>query len=405
MLQKLLHTILRPYHPWRHISFSELSELYTAQGMRSLAVNMISIFTAIYLYKLGYSVKDIVGFYVVWFVVRPFFDLANGKLIGAIGPKHGMIISNFVHVMYLAGLLTLGAIQIPLALLAFAGSYAYGLHILAVSVDFSKIKHHDHGGKELGYLVIVERVGAVLGPLVGGLLANYVDPRVSVGLAMSILLGSSIPIMLTSEPVRSHQIIRFRGLPYRNHLRDFLVTIPATIENTISIVLWPMYVGIFLLTTNVYATLGFIATLSTLSSLVLSRKIGAMIDARQGRATLRIGSLLNAIVHIGRPFITNVGGVLFVNTLNEPITAMYRMPLTKGYFDAADSIEGYRIAYLTVISAIDSLARAIFWTAIWALLTANVLEPKILLASCFFLAALCSVMIRIERFKALDSGR
>jgi len=222
MFQNFLSRLLEPRHYWRNIGFDELSELYTAQLLRSLGISLIGLFTPIYLYKIGYSLQEIALFHVAWFLFRPLFDLASARIIARIGPKHTMLLSSFIHIIYLGLIMTIQDLKWPLILVASVGSLAYGLHLLAVAVDFSKIKHTKHGGKELGYLDSMQKVGGVLGPLVGGLIANYSDPRYAIALAMLVLLASAIPLFMSSEVVMVNQKITFRGLPYRKHIRDYL---------------------------------------------------------------------------------------------------------------------------------------------------------------------------------------
>jgi MFS family permease len=216
MLRRLIHRIFEPRHYWRDIGFDELSELYTSQLLRSLAVSLIGLFTPIYLYSLGYSLVDIALFHVWWNLFRPAYDFITSFLVAKFGPKHMMLVASIIHVVYLGFLLTLKDAQWPLFIVANLGTLAYSLHVLSIETDFSKIKHPKHGGKELSYLAIVERVGGVIGPLVGGLIANYFDPRYTVGLAMITLLVSAIPLFISSEPTRLNQDISYRRLPVKS---------------------------------------------------------------------------------------------------------------------------------------------------------------------------------------------
>jgi MFS family permease len=236
MLKQIFSRILAPRHKWRTIGFDELSELYVSQFLRSLGVNLVGLFIPIYLYKIGYNLGQIAYFFVCWFVFRVFFDYISARFIAKYGPKHGMFVGCILHSVYLALILTIKTQHWPFILVASVGSFAYGLHILALQVDFSKIKHVDHGGKELGFLSIVDKLGGVVGPLVGGLLANYFDPRYAVGLAGLMLLVSAVPLFLSKEPVLKNQTLDFLGIPYAERYRDYLSAIPNTVENTITLV-------------------------------------------------------------------------------------------------------------------------------------------------------------------------
>lgn len=55
MLKQLIYRLFERRHYWREMSFSEMAELYTSRVLRTLAVSMVSIFIAIYLYQNGYG--------------------------------------------------------------------------------------------------------------------------------------------------------------------------------------------------------------------------------------------------------------------------------------------------------------------------------------------------------------
>lgn len=400
MLKNLITKILEPRHFWRTVGFDELSELYTAQLLRSLGTSLIGLFTPIYLYKIGYSLSQIALFHVFWFSARPFFDFIGAHIVARIGPKHTMLMSSFVHVVYLGLLMTIEDLKWPLILIASMGSLAYGLHLLAVSVDFSKIKHTDHGGKELGYLDTVQKVGGVLGPLAGGLIATFFDPRYTVALAMVILVLSTVPLFLSAEAVVVKQHITFRGLPIRRRIRDYISVVPATVENTVSIIIWPLYAAIFVLGDNTFAKLGVTAAISTACSIFVIQKVGRVIDKKEGRSLMHVSIFANAMLHLLRTVVSVPLGYLGINMANDTVTAGYRMPYMKGLYDVADSLPGYRIAYLTSINIVDSFARLALWLALWVGLA--LFDDQLAMKATFIVAAICSFGIMLERFEALD---
>ncbi len=162
MLKRILHYTLAKGHYWRTVNFDELSELYANVLIRSLANSLVGIFVPIYLYTLGYSFSTILLFLTTWFALRPAYDFIASKIVGSIGPKHSLVLSTVGHICYLLFLVTLPVFSWPLWLIAQLGSFSTGLHLLAFHTDFSKVKHTEHGGKEISYVVIVDKVGVFL---------------------------------------------------------------------------------------------------------------------------------------------------------------------------------------------------------------------------------------------------
>lgn len=400
MVQKAIKKLVEHRHFWRTVGFDELSELYTSQLLRSLAASLVGIFVPIYLYKIGYSLPAITSMYLVWFLVRPLWAYVSARIIGSWGPKHAIALSVIIQILYLTLVLTQEHTRNPLWIIGVVGSFSFGLYMMAFEVDFSKIKHTEHGGKELGFLSICERIGAVAGPLVGGLVATIFDPRYTIALAIVVLIASLVPIFMTDEPTRVNQRIVIKGFPWRRHRRDFFVSTAFILENVISITIWPLYLGVFVLVSNTYAVLGLLTAVSTGVALLAIMAIGKLIDKNQGKRLLNIGAYTNAVIHLFRPFVTSPLGALGIGLINEPVTAMYRMPFIKGRYDASDSVPGYRIVYFMLLEWVNAVGNVIFWGSLTIALLIG--PEKLALQGTFILAALLSIAITRQRFAALQ---
>jgi MFS family permease len=399
MFKKLLYKILQPRHYWRTVSFDELSEIYAAQFLRSLAVNLVGIFVPVYLYKLGYPISSIMVMYLAWFASRIIWAYVAARLIAKYGPKHSMAIAVALQVAYLSLVISLDGVSWPLWFIGVVGSLANGLYLTAFEVDFSKVKHTEHGGKELGYLQIFERIGAIIGPLIGGIIASFFDPRYTIAIAIFTLCGSMLPLFMSDEPTRKNQTILVKGFPYKKHIRDFAVSTAFTLENVVSLNTWPLFLGAFVLLTNTYAAIGVLASVSTVAALLSAYIIGKLIDEDKGKLLLNTGAYANAIVHIFRPFVTTMGQALAINLANEPLTTMYRMPFLKGKFDASDQVPGYRIVYYMLSEIHIAIGNVIFWFTAY-LLVAN-LDDKFALQLLFVFGAIMSIAITRQRYSAL----
>jgi MFS family permease len=399
MLQKIIDRILRPRHYWRSIDFDELSEIYASMFLRSLALSIIAVFVPIYLYKIGFSLTSIFGMYTIWFIARVLFDIVITRMVGTFGPKHTIAFATVLHIVYLAMLMTIQDLHWPLALIALIGSFATATFVIAFEVDFSKIKHTEHGGKELGYVQIFERIGAVCGPLIGGLVASFVEPRYTIALAIVILCGSLLPIFMSAEPTHIHKKIIYRGFPYRRHIFDFISSAALSTENTISLIAWPIFISVVFLTTNTFAKLGILTSISTAVALLAIYAIGKLVDEHRGGLLLKIGTISNAILHIFRVFATGIGQALGISIINEPITVAYRLPYLKGRFDAADQVVGYRALYFMINDIFATIGNALLWGFMWV--ASMVVNPIWSLKASFILAAVFSLLIMLQRFPAL----
>jgi hypothetical protein len=212
---------------------------------------------------------------------------------------------------------------------------------------------------------------------------------------------SFVPLFATPEKVQTKQHITLTGFDYKTHIQDYASWASALVENHISITIWPLFVAVFIFKGNPYAKLGVLASASTLLALLVSRFIGRLIDDSKGLAAFRVGIVLNSLVHLVRPLAHSLGLVVAINAVNEPATALFRMPYMKGMYDSADSLPGYRIVYLATMEAVALLAASLFWAALWLL--SVFYDPKTLMQGAFVLAAVLSLLVGTEKFQALRS--
>jgi MFS family permease len=399
MLRRLIHNLAKPRHPWRRLEFNELSEIYASMSIRSFGFGIIGIFVPIYLYQNGSSLQSIFMFYTLFFIFRLPIAYVSAYVVGRIGPKHSIAISTLLLVVFLSQLLTLDMFEWPLALLAFSFSVTNGLFFVAYNTDFSKIKDTKNGGKELSWLYIFERIGGALGPLVGGILASLIAPELTIFVAIVVLICSLIPLFMTNEPVRLNQNIKFKGFPWQVHFRDFISIGAFGIDNVASLVMWPLLIAVLIFTEDTYATLGVITGFSLAISVFSSYLLGKYVDNNKGPHLLQFGVVINSIVHLVRAFITTTFGAVLVTVFNEPNTLAYKIPLVKGYYDSADSEEGYRIVYLTINEMTSGFAKAIYCGALY--FACYFADSISVLRFSFITVAFISLAILVQRFPAL----
>lgn len=402
MLKKTVHKLLKHRHFWREIGFDELSEIYITMMFRSLAISLTNIFVPLYMLKLGYSVFDVFILMAWYFAGRGFiFDLLAGFSVVRFGPKHTIFYGYILLIFSTVLFLTLPGTHWPFWLIGPIWGGSTSLFCIPLDVDFSKIKHKRHGGKELGYMTIMEKLGGVLGPVVSGVVATLFGGQYIFLVAAAMLVVGGMPLFRTREPVKTRRPLNLMSLDIRRMKWDLLSFIPFGLELNIYGTLWPLYLALFVLASGAaYAKLGVLASVSVVASMFAAYFIGKLTDRHRGRQLLRFGAITNAVLYFFRPFITTYPGALLINVVRESSNVSYDMPYTKGMYDAVDSMPGHRAAYFTVMEMVDSLTKALMWL-VFAILT-GIFSNYGLLAGGFAFGALTSLLIMIERFPALD---
>jgi hypothetical protein len=399
MTKKFIHSFLRPRHPWRDVKFDELTEIYTSMTLRTLGFSLIGIFVPVFFYKSGVSLQGIFAFYALFFIFRIPVDYASAFLVGRIGPKHSLGISTLIYIVFLGLLLSFNALLWPMWFMALVFSISNGIFFISYHTDFSKIKSSEHGGKELSYLYIFERFGGVLGPLVGGLLASFVAPEATIIIAIVILFLSQIPLFLSREPVRTHQHIVFKNFPWRRFTADYVSMSATGVDRVASLIAWPLLISVTVFVDDAYAKIGLLVAFSTVLSIVLARYFGRKIDNHKGLNLLKLGTFVNSLVHLSRPFMLTVPGASAISVVNEPVTLAYNMPIVKGFYDQTDSVEGYRIVYISFVEIILAVIKASYFLLLLGL--SQFYDPVTVLSWSFVGVAVISAFALFQKFPAL----
>ena len=404
MIKKLIYRFLKYRHYWRFAGFDELSELYVSMMFRSMAISLSGLFIPLYLIRLDFDLPSIL-MVVAWYFTFRFviFDWLAGLVVAWFGPKHGLLTSNFLFIASASLFLTLGSFSWPVWLLGGLWGAAQSFFFVSFNTDFSKVKHSQHGGKELGYVTIMEKVGAMLGPLVGGVIATLFGPQFLFITAILLLVGGLFPLFQSAEPTPTSQRIKIKNFKIDGRTRDYFSYAAVGIENNISLFIWPLFLGLFVLVGPLaYAKLGLLISLSFIASILAAQAIGKLIDDRKGRPLMRYSALANAIIHLCRPLTSTYPVAFGLNVLNDLVTPGFRMPYLKGMFDAADEFSDQRIVYLTTMEMFSSMFKAL---NCWLLVILSLgLQPMQVMIAGFVIAAISSILIMSENFKALNQG-
>jgi MFS family permease len=400
MLQKIIHRIMRKRHFWRTASFSEIAELYASRMLRMLAFNMTAAFTSIYLYQTGYSVYLIALLWASFYLYKVLITVPAASFIARVGPKHGILVSNIIHIpsmIALAFLPTYGPLMLLLMVL-FQGTSST-IYQIAYHVDFSKVKSVDHAGKEIAYMNIFEKITTGLSPLIGGLVAFVLGPQAVMVIGAIIFALSALPLFGSSEKVHPKQKLQFKGFPWRLVRRNIPAQMALGVDVFTSGTVWTLYTAITIIgiasNNEVYATNGILLSVVLLAALAASYAYGHLIDRRRGKELLQIAAVANSLTHFVRPFIGSPVGAGGLNLANEAATAGYSMAYTKGNFDNAD-LSGRRTTYIAMMEGLSSLGAAI-GAAVLGLLILFVPDIRAM-EYFFYIAAAIVLLIATARF-------
>lgn len=370
MLKNIIHIVFRKHHYWRSASFGEVAELYLSRTLTIFAINIASVLVPVYLYNIGYSLITIGCMYLTLFTLRLLLVRVTMKLIARFGPKHMIFWANILRIPPLIALLFVEQYGLPM-LAIYVTFMAFGPSIYETSynIDFSKVKHGEHAGKELGVMQMLEKFAKSLSPLVGGILATTVAPQATIGLAALLFVLSGIPLFKTPEPIKTNKSFSFKKPLRRIELTGGIARAAISFGWMTSLVAWSLFMTIFIFNDqneSIYAIIGALASFSVLVSMFSAWTFGRITDKHSGGSLLQSSVIATSLSHVARPFISTPIGVIALNSINETCVTGYTIAGTRAMFASADE-SGDRLFYFSIIE-IGAALGAIIATAAFTLL-------------------------------------
>lgn len=399
MIRKLIHKLLAPRHPWRTISFSELSEMYIAGMLKNFAQGMIGVFVPLYLLNKGYSFQVILFYYALLYALGVAVDYLSARLTARLGPKHVMRLGFLMQFITAIALAHIDVLPYPLLIIAFFHTSSGAFYWLPYHVDFSKVKHAKHGGAEVGWVNILERVGGIAGPLAGGIIGAYFGGSALFFVAAVVLLIAIVVLMLSPEPMHTSVKLTFKNRFKLNDWRTHISYSSFVTENSVGMLLWPTFLAAVVFTNNAYIKIGTVVSLSVVAAIVIALPLGKLVDNQKGRKLLNYGVNTNSLVHLSRLATGGFIGAAIISALKEPTTLLYRIAFSKGFYDKADDFGDGRISYIAQNEMIAHGLCAIFWASL--AIASMYVSPYVVCAIGFILAAILSQLIRLQQFPAL----
>lgn len=403
MIHRFIHSLLLRRHFWRYATFDEVAELYASRLLRMFAVHMVSLFIVVYLYNQGYSLVFIALYLAVYFLAKVPLAFVAAAITGWFGPKRMILLANLLYIpaMILFTQVPEAGTSHALTMIALFGvfqSLSATIYDYAYMVNFSKVKHAEHAGKELGYMHIVEKVASIISPIVGGLLATLFDPAVIMIVAACLFASSALPLLRTAEPIKTRQRVKWAGFPWRTTWRSMVAQTGVGFDVVTTGSMWSLFLLTMVFVTQqdgIYAIIGVLTAIGMAVAFISAFVFGRLIDKRAGGVLLKYGIIVKSLGHMMRPLTGNMVGAVAINAGSEVATTGYSMAFTRGMFDVAD-YSGFRLTYLLCIEIAVNIGASL--AAAVAGLLFYLTEPRFAFMLFFVFAAGYVLIIATPRF-------
>lgn len=358
-----------------------LREIFLSTALLDLAVGAIMIFEPIYLRSIGFSLTQIMLFYLALYVVYFFLLPLGGRICRRHGYEHTILYSSPFLILYYLSLFAIPyhPVFIVVAILALAVQktlYWPGYH-----ANFAKATIENEVGRELSGRVVIGAVISAVAPALGGLVAATLGFRALLIFVACLIVVSNIPLLATPE-VFAPSDFSYRDALRRLTLKENRRRLFAFFgfgEEMILLTLWPIFIA--LVVSDVFS-IGIIVALAGIAGLAAALYVGRLSDNGGRRGALRGGTLYMAATWLVRAYAVGAASVFFSDAFHRVARTFVGIPLVAYLYD--DARRGDAIASVVFFEMALSLGKilaavlcivfiALFpnpWLAIFALAAA-----------------------------------
>lgn len=318
----------------------ELNELYASISIRAFTISIIGVFIPIYLYQIGYSLQSILLFYIVFSSTHLLLSMPSAKIASRFGLKHSMLMSMPFLIVFFFLLYSIQDFNWPLLVLPIFIGTSTSLFWVSYHVDFSRFSEGKNRGSQIGFSHILISLFSILGPIMGALVLTFIGFKFLFVFSSLLLLGSVVPLFLSKE-IHEPYSVSLKDFFRNQRFRDFLGYLGNGMEARLAAVIWPLFIFIFIFNEK-YISLGIVASLSVLFSLISTFFIGRFADLNR-RKLLKISSISNSVVWIFKSFVVTPFQVFFVDSINGITRTSTDIPFNAINYDKANKESRVRV--------------------------------------------------------------
>lgn len=328
-MSRFSHTLISffPHHIRR-----EIRELYLATLILNIGVAMVLLFEPIYLYSIGYSLQQILLFFLIVYILYFFLVPLGARFAKRFGYEHSIVVSTFIFIAYYFVLYNIATVPILFFIAPVLYAFQKTFYWPAYHADFARHADRREEGREIGAIDMMVLAVNVIAPFLAGVIVNFFGFATLFVVVSIIFVVSNIPLLSTPE------IFVPKPFPYALAYKNLAKKPKAVVgylgygEELILLVVWPIFLALVL---KNFLTVGSLVAFSTLITVIVTLIIGKTSDIKNRRRLLRFGSIGYSLVWFARTIAQTSWGVFVVDTLSRLSKEMVSVPLVALTYDRA----------------------------------------------------------------------
>ncbi|MBU1071600.1 MFS transporter [Patescibacteria group bacterium] len=340
-----------------------LISMYWNVLLRGLGMSMLGLFVPIYIYKIGADwggmiggLQLVAGYMLIQRSLIALVTIWVGGLVNKLSFRWSVLLGSFLTVLYyllpslIDGSLMLVVVMAVITAFSIPFYWLSRLSILAVDGE------HKSFGKEMGIVTLLERGGAILAPVVGGVVAQVFGFKTLFAVGVVVISVSTVPLFYMKHHQHDGRVswAGFKGWFKDIKNRHLVVSfVGEGMDGFITSFYWPLY--IFLMIGSLEVLGGLISVtmfFSVLTVLLASRwfdKKRAVGGKEDEKMFWWFGGLF-AVTRVLRAGFGNLIGLFSIDLVTKLIAPLYWIPFGGYVCSAGKKAGGLRFyAYREVV--------------------------------------------------------
>ncbi|MDP2930181.1 MAG: MFS transporter [bacterium] len=302
--------------------------LFSSTFLLQSSMSMIGIFIPIYIFKATNSLAWTFLFYVVYHFTNLAFALPSARLIAKFGSDRAAIASTILRIAVL--ILLIWGQDKPLFFLISAVIWGISipLYWLPYHLTVIGISDGQRFGQTAAKLAVVDKIGCIAGPIIGGLIIQAFGFETVYHLAIILLLATGIPLLFDKYEFKYPDIsftILKKNLFDSKMKRFYAALVGNGFVSQIYDAIWPLYV---FLTIGSFKFLGTITSIGIFASFILLIAAGKIAD-RKGNKILPFSAAANMLNLASRTLFSSGTALFIIDLLYQLVSVFVWIPLER----------------------------------------------------------------------------
>ncbi|MCK4496751.1 MAG: hypothetical protein KAU24_01045 [Candidatus Aenigmarchaeota archaeon] len=307
----------------------ELGEIYLSKMIECFAISMIGIFIPVYLLKIGFPLYLAIAFMSFTWLITFILSPVSGKVSSIAGFRHTILYRAPIFIIFLLLLIVIEFIP-SLFLVALIGGVSLSLYWIPLYAEFVRNTDAIHEGEEVGNLIALPYVAAILAPTIAAIILESLGFPVLFTIAIVLVFLSVVPLFLSSD--YKEKAFRLKGFRFFISRRFSLYFFLKGMILAGEFLVW----SIFIFLKFGVLILGIAASLSGVGMIILTMLFGRLSNRRGRRkGMIKLGGIFYAVIWIARVFVSTPFEAFILSFLGGLLMAFISIPIFSLFCDFA----------------------------------------------------------------------